>query len=278
MKYSHQILGLLFLFSILFSAYLIHQHLELSGDDVIGSGELVDQDAYSQIGDQSPIVQTKEFVLQETEFSQAEKLEPSSSRKQDLKKFSSGHASSAHSQSGTYSPALDQLVGEEQLRADIRAWEQNLEAQGLVRYFNGGPSYPLFGESSQNNLNSEYLSKTVEELVALAQNNDPSAMLALANRAWSAGLWEEGDVYAMYAARISGSSDPLLHGASQRLSQSPLGYRDRESASWFLAAYLQGNLAAAMLVEAYFSFMSVEDQYWAADRAGDLLDQIHNGG
>lgn len=178
-----------------------------------------------------------------------------------------------------FSPALSQIVSEEKLSEDIRAWERHLDALGLVTYYKGEPSYPLFGgEASQSTPNEAYANKTAEELVELAEQNDPDALLALANRAWSAGLWEEGDVYAMEAARNNGSSDPILHGASQRLSQSPLGYADRDGASWFLAAYLQGNMASAVIVEGYFRFLSEEDQYWAVNRAYEIINQTHGGG
>jgi len=178
-----------------------------------------------------------------------------------------------------FSPALSQLVGQEQLKEDIRTWEQHMEAQGLVTYFKGEPTYPLFGgNSSQSTPNEDYAEMTAEELVELANINDPDALLALANRAWSAGLWEEGDVYATHSASVSGSTDPILHGASQRLSQSPLGYGDRDTASWFLAAYLQGNMASAIFVQSFFKNLSHEDQYWTVDRANEIIELINNGG
>ena len=181
----------------------------------------------------------------------------------------------------SFSPVLGQVVTRQQLEDDIEAWEQDMHEKGLVSYFKGAPAYPLYdpnGAINDPDSLHKYFDETVEELVALVQQGDPAAMLALANRAWAAGRWSEGDVYAVEAVRIAGSTEPILHGGSQRLRRSPMAYEDRDGASWFLAAYLEGNLAAAMQVEAYFRAMSVEDQLWALNRAYEIINEINQGG
>jgi len=257
-------------------AVFVYHKIDSSSEDESAPENPIEEN-FSQFTDQVFVVRNEESISNDN-GSLEDSTKEFISRQDELANESIDRSLSLDSNFQDYSTALDQLISEKQLKADIDTWKQDLEERGLVNYFKGEPVFPLFDESSINDPNNEYRTKTVEELVALAQSNDPNAMLALANRAWSAGLWEEGDVYAMDAARISGSSDPLLHGASQRLSQSPLGYQDRESAGWFLAAYLQGDLAAAVLVEAYFNFMSVEDQYWAVNYARGILDQVYNGG
>ncbi|MEM7282510.1 MAG: hypothetical protein AAF438_12870 [Pseudomonadota bacterium] len=180
------------------------------------------------------------------------------------------------------SPILDQVVSEVQLAQDTASYIQELEEMGLVTYLHGYKNRPVYslldGVTSNPDTLHGYFDKTAEELVELAQLGDATAMLGLANRAWAAGLWGEGDIYAFEAARIADSSEPLIHGAAQRLSQLGMGFQDPEGASWFLAAYLSGEIAAASNVTAYFRFMEPEYHAWAIERAYEILDELNSGG
>jgi len=119
---------------------------------------------------------------------------------------------------------------------------------------------------------------TLEELVMLSGQDDPAAMLALANTALSAGRWAEGEFYAIQSARTSGSPEPLWHVGLQRQQSSRNPFQDRISASWFLSAYLEGYLGAAIYVEAYFRVMDESDQIWSVARAQEILADLNNQG
>ena len=182
----------------------------------------------------------------------------------------------------SFSSALDQIVSQEQLIEDTASYVAEIEDLGLVTYLHGDKNKPVYGLldgviNRPDSLHKKF-DKSVEEIVDLAQQGDPSAMLSLANRAWAAGHWAEGDVYAFEAARMSNSWEPIMHGASQRLGSLGAGYRDPEGASWFLAAYLTGEIAAAEHVAGYFRFMTPEHQSWALERAREIIDDVNTGG
>ncbi|MCF6226212.1 MAG: hypothetical protein L3J22_07940 [Xanthomonadales bacterium] len=187
-----------------------------------------------------------------------------------------------------YSPVLSEIVTQENLKSDIEAWEEQMEEKGRAFVSESGHKVYIEQDSRLDRQDPDSLNKfsnntSIEEIVALAQKGDPSAMLALANVAYSARRWAEGDYYAIEATRISGSSEPILHGALRRrehAGQDPFldQFLDNNMASWFLAAYLQGNLTAAQPVEAYFRMAEIEDQVWVVNRAHEIIALINQGG
>lgn len=187
-----------------------------------------------------------------------------------------------HNADNSFSPVLDQVVSQQQIDSDRASYVKEVEEMGLATYLHGDKSKPVYGllAGVKNRPDSLYqkFDNTVEELVDMARQGDSSAMLSLANRAWAAGHWAEGDIYAFEAARMANSWEPLIHGASRRLGTVGMGYQDPEGASWFLAAYLTGEIAAAVHVGAYFRFMSPENQVWALERAHEIINEVNIGG
>ncbi len=181
-------------------------------------------------------------------------------------------------------PVIEVIVSQEKLKSDIEDWKQQMEEKGLAGITEKGNEWSLMyapagdKRGDPDSLNKYSKSTTLEEIVALAEGGDPAAMLALANTAYSARRWAEGDYYAIESARMAGSSEPILHGAVQRQRHSMDPFHDRDTASWFLAAYLEGNLSAAMPVEAYIRTLDIETQRWVVSNAYEIIAQLHEGG
>ncbi len=180
-------------------------------------------------------------------------------------------------------PVIEEIVSQEKLKSDIGDWEQQMDEKGLSGISKMGDKYylmhaPAGDKRDPDSLHKYSKSTTLEEIVALVGGGDPAAMLALANTAYSARRWAEGDYYAIKSARMAGSSEPILHGALQRQRQSLDPFNDRDVASWFLAAYLEGNLTAAMPVESYMRSLDIETQRWVVSNAYEIIAQLHEGG
>jgi len=181
------------------------------------------------------------------------------------------------------SSPLEEIVSHEKLVADIESHKEQMEKEGRRFRTPSGKEYyvvhdPKIEREQPDSLYKYGVETTIEELVKLSKKGDVAATFTLADIAYLAGRWDEGEYLALEVARQSGLTESLILSAYHRDRIIGEGFHNRYAASWYLAAYILGDISAASSVSSLFATMSEADQRWAIERSQLIISQLEPGG